>query len=84
VVDTDEGALTEARAAVLLAGGHDALSRFRVLIEGAASEGAGEGHELNEEELTFLNKSVNSGHAISPEAIIFWSVFNRRRAVTCM
>jgi site-specific recombinase XerD len=34
--------------------------------------------------LTLLIKSVKSAHAISPEAIIFFKVFSRRLALTCM
>jgi hypothetical protein len=83
-VDADEGALIEDRSALLIAGASDRPVSLRALIEGASTESAERDGEQHDQELTFLNKSVKSAHAISPDAIILWSVFNRRRALTCM
>lgn len=85
MVDADEGALIEPRAAPLIAGGRGAPLQLHSLIAGTPSESTREYDEKNgERRLTFLKKSVKSAHAISPDESIRLRFFDRRRADTCM
>jgi len=83
-VDADKGALIEGCSALLIADWRDPLLSLHALIERASTESTERDGEQHDQELTFLNKSVKSAHAISPEAIILLSVFRRLRELTCM
>jgi hypothetical protein len=83
-VDAGEGALIGRPPALLEARRRDCPRRFHAPGGSTPAETARKCDEdEDEEKLTFLNKNVKSAHAISPEAIIFFKVFSRRRALTC-
>lgn len=86
-VDATEGALIETGSALRVTVGTDSLLSIHAKIGRTSTESAEDDEEHRDEhrdeQLTFLNKSVKSGHAISPEAIIFLSVLRRLRALRC-